>query len=246
MKIDPSDNTSPFDTYMKHAGYEAPLPLSQLVQNYVGVRGIIKNARWVQTEIKNFLDFKTDLVLELEIEIAPRIIVKHYLHIEFQRTNVSNYKYTMLIYRSLLMAKYETENISSVVIYCGDSPCTMDFSFTNAELPFVCHLIDLCTIDVAPMLASDSIYIRLFAIFNTTLAKGQLAQTVASAMAAYCHQHPECDLKQVMDHTLSICSRTKMSLYMEIESALKNKGMLVFDYRQSFAYEEGLEVGVED
>jgi hypothetical protein len=240
---DQSENSTPFDTFMKHTGFVDPMPLAQLLLPHLLVKGQIQSARWVQSDIKHFVDFQTDLVLELKIETAPKTIVEHYLHIEFQRTYVKGYKFKVHTYRALLMDKYETENITSFVIYCGDSPCTIDFAFINPELPFKCHLYDLCTTDLSPLLSNDSIYVRLFAIFNTTLDKPVLAHQVASAIAAYCRQHPDTDLKQIMERTLSICSRTKMSLYMEIEALLKQKEMLAFDYRQSFAYEDGHEEG---
>jgi hypothetical protein len=234
-----SDNPTPYDTYMKHSSFTAPMPLAQLALDLIGEKGTVQSAKWVQTDIKAYMDFETDLVLEIEILTALGKILLKRLHIEFQRTFVAGYKFNMLCYRALLMKKYQTEDIISVVIYCGDNPCTMDFDFTDPSLQFRCHVIDLNVADVAPILTSDSIYIRLFAIFNQTLQEEELAHQIALAMANYHQQHPEFDFNPFLDQVLSICSTAKESLYMEIKSLISTMGLPGFDYEQSFAYIKG-------
>jgi hypothetical protein len=243
MSNSSESNQTPYDTFMKHSGLDAPIPLAQFALEYMGMKGQVLNAQWVQTEFKNHIDFQSDLVLKVEVKTVTGKIEKHILNIEFQRTNVADYKYTMLLYRAMLMHKYKTESVLSVVIYCGDSPCTMDFAFTHADLPFKVHLIDLCTTDVEPLLSNASLYVRLYAIFNLTLGQADLSARIAEAIVNYHTQYPDYDIKPVMDHLLSICTRTKMSLYMELEAMLKKMGVPGVDYKQSFAYVEGEESG---
>jgi hypothetical protein len=234
-----ASNPQSKDRFFKVATASNPNQMAQFIGQQLGLR--VRHAELVNTDFKQYIDRQADIVLKVYTEEdgdEPVLI-----HIEYQTTNEPFFYCRMGIYRFMLIQSTGIERIHSVVVYAGSQPCQLDLATNQKGLNFAVNLIDLTQFDLSEILTNDSIFVRLFAIFNQTLPRLDIAEQLAKAIVDYTARHLDMKGKTIMDIFFSICNKNDKDFYMDVKSYLHKAGLPIGDFRDSFVYIEGMEVG---
>jgi hypothetical protein len=222
------------DRLMKTAAQRTTMALAQLVGEKLGLK--VVRAELVNAEFKHYFDKHADTVIKVYLENDPN--KPHYFHIEYQTTNEPEFYCNMGIYRFMLIKSTKNTNISSLVVYCGSSPCQLEVSLDSKGLTIDCELIDLTFFDLEEILTNESIYVRLFAIFNQSLPKVELAERLAAAIVDYCAHNDDMSGTNIVSIFKSLCTQKERPFYMDVRAFITQMGLPIGDIRDSIAYED--------
>jgi hypothetical protein len=222
------------DRFLKTAAQRTTEALAKLIGQKLGKN--VTSAELVNGEFKHFFDKHADVVIKVFLD--NDLDNPHLIHLEYQTTNKPLYYCNMGIYRFLLILNTEITSISSVVVYCGSSPCQLELMLNSDGLTIDCHLIDLTDFDLEEILTNESIYVRLFAIFNQSLPKVELAERLAAAIVDYCAHNDDMSGTNIVSLFKSLCTKKERPFYMDVRAFINQMGLPIGDIRESIAYED--------
>jgi hypothetical protein len=164
--------------------------------------------------------YEVDALFKAQVKLPNGTIIETCINVEFQHSNDPKMAKRVYDYRDAIKEVHKVGVVLPIVVYTGESRCTMNLKDNDDpfhSFPHHIPLVDITQMEAEQFSANDSVWVRFFAIFSHRFNPDALAQFLKACLLHVKNTQGMSEMKRIYKLLESVITDTNLEAMRTLE-----------------------------